>query len=237
MTDPDRGEDVSLLLTGAPGPDAGSDAFASPVGLAMAGKRDLPVPDADIYPGLEDAALMKEVYRAWMTGGGISLREAAEACGAAPETAVYWAERGDWMLQKRRMFKVQAQEAALGLEKMRAEKRTEECAKQIELAQALRGKAAGLLDNPAFTVFNKRTGEEVVVESLTPQDLKFIADSAKAGSDIMARFLGVAEAKPGNEQAAAGEIEEEKKTAAPLVVVIKGGGLPPVREKENVISV
>jgi len=219
--------------------DAGDDALTSPVARAMRGRTELPVPDADVYPGLMDAAKLKKVYKLWMSGAAdcATVAAAAAKAGVSEATALYWAERGDWLLQKRRLLKVRAGEQAVALENMRAGMRTEEAMAQIDAAQSLRKRASELLDGGPRTVLTKK-GEAVEIDGLSPMDLKFLADSMKAGSDIIGRFMGIAEPRQGSAQeTASGEEPEAVKKAAPLVIVVKGGGLPQVRSPGKVIDV
>lgn len=227
-------EDENLLVVDV-NPDAGDDALTSPVALAMKGKTELPVPDADVYPGLMDTAKMKEVYKYWVCKAENceTVEEAAEKAGVCVETALYWAERGDWLQQKRRLLKVRAGEQAVALESKRVGMRTEEAMAQIDAAQKLRQAASEMLDGGERTVYDKKTKEDKIVSGLSPMDLKFIADSMKAGGDIIGRFMGMAEPKPGSDMAAATGQEAEDdggKRMQPLVVVVKGGGLPQVRQ-------
>lgn len=221
-------EPVNMSLVPAD-PDSGSDASTSAVEKAMTGHKALPVPDADIYPRLDDDALMKAVYKTWMTDPKLSLANAAELCGANEATVMYWAERGDWVVAKRRAIRVRLQEEALELDKMKLERRVQASKDQVQAAETLRQKAEDMMQNPAREVFDKRKGEIVLVEDLSPQDLNFLAAALKASSDITGRHLGIAEPKAGaGESEAAAPGAGDGKT--PLVVVVKGGGaavLPP----------
>ena len=212
------------------------DAADSAVEKAMAGHKALPVPDAEIYPGLDDDALMRAVYKAWMSAPAMSLAKAAQACGADEATVMYWAERGDWVEAKRRAIRVRLKEEALELDKMRLERRAKASIDQLNAAETLREKAEDMMKNPAREVFDKRKGEIVLVEDLTPQDLNFLAATLKASSDITGRHLGIAEPKANSSEAeASAQGSGDGKT--PLVVVVKGGGvavLPPGKKPIDV---
>lgn len=232
---PARVRPASSLLLVEPDADSGDDAATSPV--ALAAKRngvELPVPDADVYPGLMDTARMKEVYRIWMScmDAGGTVESAAEKAGVSPETALYWAERGDWLQHKRRLLKIRAGEQALDLETKRAAMRTGESMAQIEAAQTLRQKAVEMLSGGDRTVFDKRTGQDKIVSGFSPMELKFIADSLKAGGDVIGRFMGVSEPKPGADAAAAGTGPADdggQEKSKPLILIVENGGLPRVR--------
>lgn len=229
MSDP-----VNMSLVPAD-PDSGSDASTSAVEKAMTGHKALPVPDADIYPRLDDDALMKAVYKTWMTDPKLSLANAAELCGANEATVMYWAERGDWVVAKRRAIRVRLQEESLELDKMKLERRVQASKDQVQAAETLRQKAEDMMQNPAREVFDKRKGETVLVEDLSPQDLNFLAATLKASSDIVGRHLGIAEPKAPAASADEADPAKDHGGRTPLVVVVKGGGaavLPPARAIE-----
>jgi hypothetical protein len=121
--------------------------------------------------------------------------------------------------------RVRARESAAELENRRLAIRNNTVMEQVSMARGISEKVSEAISRPKHTVFKKdNTPVEV---DLSPRDLKELAEAGRAASDILGRFLGVAEAKPVN--ADGSDTKDDTPQARPLVVVVKGGGLPQVR--------
>lgn len=192
-----------------------------------------PLADSEVFPGLDDVALLKDVYRKWMQDETISIDEAAVACGADPRTVAYWADKGDWLSHRLRTVRLRGKEAMLSLELKRQEMREDKVLQQIQIATDISVKIGKAINAPKTVI--TRDGEALQVEH-SAKDLKELAEAARASGEVLGRFLGVAESKPQalpQDQAADGSEAGEEKTQRPLVVVVRGGGLPQVRMTET----
>ncbi len=184
-----------------------------------------PLMDEEVYPRLLDKDLMKDVYRKWMSDHSLTLEQAAVACGAPVETVLYWADVASWVEQRSRAVRVRVKEETAALENRRLAIRNNTVMEQVSMARGISEKVSEAIAKPKLTVA-KKDGTAVEID-LSPRDLKELAEAGRAASDILGRFLGVAEAKPMN--ADGSDTKDDAPQARPLVVVVKGGGLPQVR--------
>jgi hypothetical protein len=188
-----------------------------------------PLMDEEVYPRLLDKDLMKDVYRKWMLEPSLTLEEAALQCGAPVQTVLYWADVASWVEQRARAVRVRSREAAASLENQRLEVRNVTVMEQVSMARSITDKVNEAVGKPKMTVL-KKDGTAVEVD-MSPRDLKELAEAGRAASEIIGKFLGVADAKPVNVDGSDTKTEESQ--TRPLVVVVKGGGLPQVRMSSN----
>lgn len=172
-----------------------------------------PLPDADVYPFLHDLEKQKAVYKAFMHDE-MDLVTAAFSASVPVNTALRWAYNGRWVDKREELVKTLAREEGQKIELMRIGKRHEELEAQIATGKALRD----------------RVDKELEAREWSPAQLKMLADTAKAASDISVRAVGVGDSGLTSREFANKEAEEKKVAGKmPLVVLIQGGGLPHVR--------
>ncbi len=164
---------------------------------------------ADIYPSVDDQALMAKVYRSYMVG--MDLEEACALHGVEYRTVLVWAKNAKWVDERAELEQQATKESNRKLALQRADSVNALVADSIKTAKKITAEV------------NRTLASD---EKLTPNSLKLLAEATKA-----AQQLGLQAAGIGDD----GSTDEARKEGAkdgkrPLVMVFQGGGLPEVRK-------
>lgn len=151
------------------------------------------------------AAIRERGFRMYLEG--CTPQSISELLGVPPIHVQFWARTGGWVERLKRFNDELEKVAKESVRAIRLANAPEEAASSLKLGKRIRAVASRKLE----------TDEKA--DEISPANLKFLADAAKATGDLGDHGMGTTE---GQEGAGSGR--------QPLVIVFKDG-MPPQREK------
>lgn len=150
-----------------------------------------------------------KAFRLFLSGNSPqAIVDAVHLPGVNLETLAVWAREGAWAEAYSKHNDAIDKVTRESLRSLRLRHAHQEAESAILLGKRIRDRAMEILDS----------------RDPTPQELKFIADAAKASGDISAHGMGTAAGEHPEAGVGAGAGGKQ-----PLVIVFPNGGLPPMR--------